>query len=334
MPGGGRSVDGCGRQSWCVMRVGGVGRGGRSRAGLWGSVACGGGACVLLPVSYYEEVMRVKTAWGLRRESLGRGNGALAAGYPRLRWLGCPAAPWGQRLPTSVGRETTACFSVTEVLRFRPQELTRRGHCGPGRPREMIMKRKWGARIGLAVGTFLQPGGGRCLGLLPLPCARGAVVGGGVVPPQTSVFARCHGHRSPSGAGMKRLVASPPLHNRPPGAAWPVAPAVGGGGALGAVRGPSALLVARTARIMQQGATRARTARAGRAAPAGVGDRGGTGGGQGFAAGGWRVAGARTAHRQAPPPSSREALLQGFWGRGGEAKATRGHDTWCIGREV
>ena len=30
----------------------------RSRAGLWGSVACGGGGCVLLPVPYYEEVMR------------------------------------------------------------------------------------------------------------------------------------------------------------------------------------------------------------------------------------------------------------------------------------
>ena len=47
------------------------------------------------------------------------------------------------------------------------------------------------------------------------------------------------------------------------------------------MRGPSALLAARTARIMQQGAARARTARAGRAAPAGVGDRGGTGGGSG-----------------------------------------------------
>ena len=61
------------------------------------------------------------------------------------------------------------------------------------------------------------------------------------------------------------------------------------------------------------------------------------------------MAGARTAHRRAPPPSSREARLQGFWGPhpgafgpppvrfqcgGGEAKATRGHDTWCIGREV
>ena len=45
------------------------------------------------------------------------------------------------------------------------------------------------------------------------------------------------------------------------------------------MRGPSALLAARTARIMQQGAARARTARAGRAAPAGVGDGGGTGGG-------------------------------------------------------
>ena len=47
------------------------------------------------------------------------------------------------------------------------------------------------------------------------------------------------------------------------------------------MRGPSALLAARTAGIMQQGAARARTARAGRAAPAGVGDRGGTLGGGG-----------------------------------------------------
>ena len=162
---------------------GGVGRGGRSRAGLWGSVACGGGGCVLLLVSYYEEVMRVKTAWGLRPESLGRGNGALAAGYPRLGWPGCPGAPWGRRLPTSAGCETSACSSVTEVLRIRPKELTRRGDCGPGRPRGMIMKRKWGARMSLAVGTCLRPGGGRCPGLLPLPRARGAVVGGGVVPP-------------------------------------------------------------------------------------------------------------------------------------------------------
>ena len=45
------------------------------------------------------------------------------------------------------------------------------------------MKRKWGARMSLAVGTFHRLGGGRCPGLLPLPCARGAVLGGGVVPP-------------------------------------------------------------------------------------------------------------------------------------------------------
>ena len=47
------------------------------------------------------------------------------------------------------------------------------------------------------------------------------------------------------------------------------------------MRGPSALLAARTARIMQQGAARARTTRVGRAAPAGVGDRGGGQGGGG-----------------------------------------------------
>ena len=165
------------------MRVGGVGRGGRSRAGLWGPVACGGGGCVLLPVSYYEEVMRVKTARGVRPESLGRVNEALAAGYPRLGLPGCPRAAWGRRLPTLAGCETTAGFSVTEVLRFRTQELTRRGDCGPGRPWGPIMKKKWGARMSLAVGTFLRPGGGRCPGLLPLPCARGAVVVCGVALP-------------------------------------------------------------------------------------------------------------------------------------------------------
>ena len=158
------------------------------RCSLWGwrNGVPGGGAfhrCEGRLVSYYEEVMRVKTAWGLRPESLGRGNGALAAGYPRLGWPGCPEAPWGRRLPTSAGCETSACSSVTEVLRIRPQELTRRGDCGPGRPRGMIMKRKWGARMSPAVGTCIRPGGGRCPGLLPLPCARGAVVGGGVVPP-------------------------------------------------------------------------------------------------------------------------------------------------------
>ena len=129
----------------------------------------------------------------------------------------------------------------------------------------------------------------------------------------TGVCARCRGYGPPLGAGTKRPVASPPLHNSPPGAGWPLAPAVVGG-ALRAVRGPSVLLAARTARMMQQGAVRARTARAGRAAPAGVGDTGGQGGGQGVAAGGWRVAGARTVHRCAPPPSSRVAQLQGFWG--------------------
>ena len=87
------------------------------------------------------------TARELRPESLGRGYGALVAGYPRLGWPGCPGVPWGRRLPTSAGCETTACISVTEVLRFPPQELTRRGDCGPGRPWGMIMKRKRGARM-------------------------------------------------------------------------------------------------------------------------------------------------------------------------------------------
>ena len=46
------------------------------------------------------------------------------------------------------------------------------------------MKRKWGARMSLAVGTFPRPGGGRCPGLFPSSRGRGAVVGGGVATPQ------------------------------------------------------------------------------------------------------------------------------------------------------
>ena len=92
------------------------------------------------------------------------GAGAVAPGYPRLGWPGCRGVPWGRRLPTAAGCETTTRVSVTEVLRVLPQELIRRGDCGPGRPMGMTMKRKWGARMSLAVGTLLRPGGGRCPG--------------------------------------------------------------------------------------------------------------------------------------------------------------------------
>ena len=115
------------------------------------------------------------------------------------------------------------------------------------------------------------------------------------------------------------------------------------------MRGPSALLAARTARIMQQGAARARIARAGRAAPAGVGDRGGTRGGVRGSRqvdGGWRGLVPRTGGPHHPPVGRRSCRGSGgptqgpsappvrFRCGGGEAKATRGHDTWCIGREV
>ena len=46
------------------------------------------------------------------------------------------------------------------------------------------MKRKSGARMSLAVGTFPRPGGGRCPGLFPSSCGRGAVLGGGLATPQ------------------------------------------------------------------------------------------------------------------------------------------------------
>ena len=77
----------------------GVPGGGRSRAGLWGSVACGGGGCVLLPASYYEEVMRVKTAWGLRPESLGMGEWGAGGGLSPAGMAGVPWGPVGAEAP-------------------------------------------------------------------------------------------------------------------------------------------------------------------------------------------------------------------------------------------
>ena len=230
------------------------------------------------------------------------GAGALAAGYPWLGWPGCPGVPWGRRLPTSAGCETTTCVSVTEVLRVLPQELTRRGDCGPGRPRGMTMKRKWGARMSLAVGTFPRPGGGRCPGLFPSSVA---VVLWWVVVwyPPTGVCARCRGHRPLLGAGMKRPVASPPLHNSPPGAARPLAPAVVGGGARGSagpLRSPGGPHCPYNATRGGAGSNRARGPRR---PSRGGGQGGGRGGVRGSRQvdGGWRGLVPRTGGPHHPP---------------------------------
>ena len=94
--------------------------------------------------------------------------------------------------------------------------------------------------------------------------------------PPTGVCARCRGYRPPLGAGTKRPVASPPLHNSPTGASRRLAPAgVGGGGGAWGSAGPLRTPGGPHCLYNEPRATRARTARAGRAAPAGVGDRGG-----------------------------------------------------------
>ena len=56
--------------------------------------------------------------------------------------------------------------------------------------------------------------------------------------PPTGVCARYRGYRPPFGAGTKRPVASPPLHNSPPGASRPLAQAGVGGGRLGQCGAP------------------------------------------------------------------------------------------------
>ena len=276
--------------------------------GCVGGVPWGGVGCGLLP-SLSLRGCGEEDAGELRPQSLGMGAGALAAGYPWLGWPGCPGVPWGQRLPTSAGRETTTCVSVTEVLRVLPQELTRRGDCGPGRPRGMTMKRKWGARMSPG-GRHSPSAWGRPLpGAIPfLPwlwCCGGWWCG--YLP--TVVCARCRGYRPPLGAGTKRPVASPPLHNSPPGAGWPSAPAVVGGGARGSA-GPLRSPGGPHCPYASRGGAGSYRTRGPRRPSRG----GGHGGGQGVAAGGWRVAGARTAHWRASQPSSREAQLLGFRG--------------------
>ena len=139
---------------------------------------------------------------------------------------GVPWDPVGPRHPTSAGCESTACVSVTEVLRVRSQELTRRGELWAVTARGRKMKRRRGARVGMAVGTFPQHGGGRCPVLIPPSCES-------CVCPPMGVCAWCRGYRPPLGAGTKRPVPSPSRHNSPPGAIKPVAPAGVGEGARG-----------------------------------------------------------------------------------------------------
>ena len=178
------------RDVWCAGG-GGVLNRQRSRAGppVWSWGACGAwGACpvvvwgcALLPSRLLQECGE-EVEGELKPESLGRGVGALAAGYPRLGWPGCPGTPWGRTLPTSAGGETTACVSVTEVPRVRSQEFTRRGELWDVTARVGIMKRRRGARMGLAVAPLPRPGGGRSPVLLPPTCESCVWGGKGGIP--------------------------------------------------------------------------------------------------------------------------------------------------------
>ena len=309
--------------------------GGRTGAAWGGWGACRGvvWGCGLLP-SLSLRGCGEEDAGELRPESLGMGAGALAAGYPRLGWPGCPGVPWGRRLSTSAGCETTTCVSVTEVLRVLPQEITRRGDCGPGQPRGMTMKRKWGARMSLAVGTFPRPGGGRCPRLFPSSRGRGAVVGGGVATSQrVSVpgavgtnprWGRVRGARSPP----------PPLHNSPPGAGWPLAPGVVQGGAQGSagpLRSPGGPHCPYNATRGGADSYRTRGPRRPSLGGGQGGDRGGVRGSR-QVDGGWRGLVPRTGGPHHPPVGRRSCRGSGsptqgpspppravsVWGRGGK----------------
>ena len=159
----------------------------------------------------------------------------------------------------------------------------------------------------------------------------------------TGVCARCRGYRPPLRAGTKRPVASPPMHNSPPGAGWPLAPAIVGGGARGSagpLRSPGGPHCPYNASRGGAGSYRTRGPRR----PSRGGGQGGGSGGRGR-----RMEGGGGSYRAPAGPTTLQsggaaAGVLGAPPRGlrpppcgfgvGEAKATRGHDTWCIGREI
>ena len=168
----------------------------------------------------------------------------------------------------------------------------------------------------------------------------------GYLPP--GVCARCRGYRPPLGAGTKRPVASPPLHNSPPGAGWPLAPAVVGGGArgsAGSLRSPGGPHCPYNASRGGAGSYRTRGPRCPSRGGGQGGDKGGVRGSWQADGGWWRLV-PRTGGPHHPPVGRRNCRGSGGPTQGpsappvrlrcggGEAKATRGHDTWCIGREV
>ena len=170
------------------------------RVEVWG--------CTLLP-SRLLRGCGEKVEGELRPESLGKGVGALAAGYPRLGWPGCPGTPWGRRLPTSAVCETTARVSVTEVLRVRSRELTRcsglRAVTARGEDHEELA----GGQGGPGARHLPSAWGGRCPVLVPPTCGS-CVCGGGRVAPPNGCTCPVPWVQTPIGAGTKRPAASPP----------------------------------------------------------------------------------------------------------------------------
>ena len=154
--------------------------------------------------------------------------------------------------------------------------------------------------------------------------------------------------QTPVGGGYEAPGRLAPLHNSPPSTGWPLAPAVVGGGARGSagpLRSPGGPHCLYNATRGGAGSNRTRGPRR----PSQGGGQGGTGGGVRGSRqvdGGWRGLVPRTGGPQRPPVVRRgcrgsRGPAQGplpppvrFRCGGGEAKATRGHDTWCIGREV
>ena len=212
--------------------------------------------------------------------------------------------------------------------------------------------RRRGATVGLAVGTFPRPGRGRCPVLIP-PTCESCAWGRGWDPPM-GVCARCRGYRPPLGAGTKRPVASPPPRHTQP--ARPLALVGVGEGARGSavpirtLGGPNCLYIA-----SEGGAGSNRTRRPCRRCWGASG-----GGGGGGVRGSMQSAGGRRGlepqtcgpHRppcprlrakgslvptrgsRVPTPFDTCARVSGGKVRAqGLAKATRGHDAWCMHRE-
>ena len=283
-------------------------------------------ACYL--AFHYEDVAR-KTQGNRGRKAWGWGLGRWRRVIPGWDGRGALGSRGGGGSPRRPGAKPRPVFPSPKFLGFYPRNLPAAGLWagtakgddneeetgGQDEPGDRHLPSAWGRPLPGAIPFLSWPWccGGWWCGYLP-----------------TGVRARCRGYGPPLGAGTKRAVASSPLRNSPPGASWPLAPAVVGGGARGSagpLRSPGRPHCPYNATRGGAGSYRTRGPRR----PSRGGGQGGVKGSR-QVDGGWRGLGPRTGGPHHPPVGWRSCRGSGgptqgpwappravsVWGRGGK----------------